>query len=201
VNLAVSVVELRAGRRHRSITLEADAKHLLTDVWTTGGVVVAVALVGLTGWERLDPLIAIAVAVNILVAGGVLLRRSAAGLMDVSLPPEDLAAVEAVLSEHRAADVQFHAVRTREAGRRRFVSMHLLVPGSWSVQRAHDLAEQVEAAIRQTLPGTTVDTHVEPLEDPASFADEGLDRLTLPPSHRPEARSARRRRRGSTTDP
>lgn len=189
VNLAVSLVEQRAGKRHRSITLEADAKHLMTDVWTSGGVVVAVGLVGLTGWEVLDPLIAIGVAINILVAGAILIRRSAAGLMDQALPAADLAAVEEVLGRFRGPAVQFHAVRTREAGQRRFVSMHVLVPGAWDVQQAHDLVEEVEDAVRAVLPGSTVTTHIEPLEDPASFADEGLDRLSLPPSLRPGARS------------
>lgn len=192
VNLAVATIERRAGTRHRSITLVADAKHLMTDVWTTGGVVVAVGLVAVTGWLRLDPIIAIAVAINILVSGVILIRRSAAGLMDAALPAADLAAVEEVLARYRAADVQFHAVRTREAGQRRFVSAHVLVPGAWDVQRAHDLVERVEADIRAALPGAIVDTHVEPLEDPASFADEGLDRLSLPPIHRPDGRASGR---------
>ncbi len=192
VNFAVATVERRAGKRHRSITLEADAKHLMTDVWTSGGVLVAVGMVAVTGWLRLDPIIAIVVAINILVSGVMLIRRSAAGLMDTALPAEDLAVVEEVMDRYRAADVQFHAVRSREAGQRRFVSMHVLVPGAWDVQQAHNLVERLEADLRAALPGTTVFTHVEPLEDPASFADEGLDRLSLPPSHGPDRRAARR---------
>jgi cation diffusion facilitator family transporter len=187
VNLAVSVVLTRAGRRHRSITLEADGKHLMTDVWTSGGVLVGVGLVALTGWDRLDPIVALGVAVNILVAGWMLVRRSASGLMDVALPEEDRAAIEAVLDRHRSHDCEFHAIRSRQSGRRRFLSLHLLVPGAWSVQRGHDLSEQVERDLRAAVPGLTVDTHLEPLEDPASFADQGLDRLTPPPSPPPSA--------------
>lgn len=185
VNLAVALVLLRAGRRHRSITLEADGKHLMTDVWTSAGVVVAVGVVALTGWERLDPIIAIAVAVNIVVAGWTLVRRSALGLMDVAVPEQDRAAIEAVLASHSSPSVQFHAVRTRQAGPRSFVSFHLLVPGAWTVQEAHDLAERVEADLHQVIPEVTIEAHIEPLEDPRSFADEDLDRLPVPPSARP----------------
>jgi cation diffusion facilitator family transporter len=191
VNLAVSIVLTRAGRRHRSITLEADGKHLMTDVWTSGGVLVGVGLVSVTGWERLDPIVALGVAVNILVAGWVLVRRSASGLMDVALPDDDRAAIEAVLDRYRSHDCEFHAIRSRQSGRRRFLSLHLLVPGAWSVQQGHDLSERVERDLRAAVPGLTVDTHLEPLEDPASFADEGLDRLSLPPSAGPGTRLPR----------
>lgn len=187
VNLAVSVVLTRAGRRHRSITLEADGRHLMTDVWTSAGVVVAVAAVAVTGWQPLDPLIAVAVALNIVVAGVVLLRRSTAGLMDASIEPQELAAVEAVLEAHTGADVQFHGLRTRRAGRRSFVTFHVLVPGAWSVQRAHDVVEEVEADLRSALPGINVTGHVEPLEDPRSFADTDLDPTSVPPSSVPRA--------------
>jgi cation diffusion facilitator family transporter len=188
VNLVVSVVLTRAGRRYRSITLEADGKHLMTDVWTSGGVLVGVGLVAVTGWDRLDPIVALGVAVNILVAGWVLVRRSASGLMDVALPEQDRAAVDAVLDRYRAHDCQYHAVRSRQSGQRRFLSLHLLVPGAWSVQRGHDLCERLEGDLRAAVPGLTVEIHLEPLEDPASFADEDLDRGTLPPSARPAAR-------------
>ncbi len=191
VNLVVSLVLTRVGRRYRSITLEADGKHLMTDVWTSGGVLVGVGLVALTGWERLDPLVAIGVAVNILIAGWILIRRSASGLMDSSLAGEDLAAVDTVLDRYRAHDCEFHAVRSRQSGQRRFVSLHVLVPGAWSVQQGHDLCERVERDLREAVPGVTVDTHIEPLEDPASFADEGLDRATLPPSASPGTRLPR----------
>jgi cation diffusion facilitator family transporter len=185
VNLAVAVVLLRAGRRHRSITLEADGRHLMTDVWTSAGVVVAVGAVALTGWLRLDPVIAIAVAANIMVAGWSLVRRSALGLMDAAVPAEERAAIDAVLASYSGPSVQFHAVRTRQAGPRSFLSFHLLVPGAWSVQQAHDLAERVEADLHRVLPGLTIEAHVEPLEDPRSFADEDLDRAPVPPSARP----------------
>lgn len=182
VNLAVAVVLGRAGRRRRSITLEADSKHLLTDVWTSAGVVVAIALVALTGWERLDPIIAIGVAINILWAGWGLLRRSTGGLMDEAVSPQDRHAIDEVLDRYRSADVDFHAIRTRQAGQRSFLTMHVLVPGAWSVQRGHDLAEQVEADLCSAVPGLACTVHVEPLEDPASFADLDLDRPVMPPS-------------------
>jgi cation diffusion facilitator family transporter len=188
VNLGVALVLLRAGRAHRSITLEADGKHLMTDVWTSAGVVIGVAAVGLTGWESLDPIIALLVAANIVFSGSRLVRRSVRGLMDVALPPAQLEAVAEVLDRYRSSDVQFHALRSRRAGRRSFLSMHVLVPGAWSVKQGHDLVERLEADIRAEVPGLTVDTHLEPLEDPASFADLGLDRAALPPSAGPEAR-------------
>jgi cation diffusion facilitator family transporter len=176
INLAVGLALLRSGRRARSIVLEADGKHLLTDVWTSAGVIVGVAAVALTGWERLDPIVALAVAVNILVAGSGLLRRSAGGLMDRALEEPDLETIQEVLAEFERDGVRFHALRTRQAGSRRFISVHVLVPGAWTVQRGHDLVERVEARLCERLPGANVFTHLEPAEDPASFADTGLDR-------------------------
>jgi cation diffusion facilitator family transporter len=176
INLAVGLALLRTGRRERSITLEADGKHLLTDVWTSAGVILGVAGVALTGWDRLDPIVALAVAVNILVAGGGLLRRSAGGLMDRALEEPDLEAIRATLAEFERDGARFHAVRTRQAGSRRFVSLHVLVPGAWTVQRGHDLVERVESQLCERLPGASVFTHLEPAEDPRSFADTALDR-------------------------
>jgi cation diffusion facilitator family transporter len=176
INLAVGLLLLRAGRTHRSITLEADGKHLLTDVWTSAGVVVGVALVAITGWERLDPIVALAVAANILLTGARLLRSSAGGLMDEALEDAAQDDIAHVLAEFRTRGAQFHAIRTRRAGRRAFISMHILVPGDWTIRRGHDLAEEVEAALRDRLPRTTVFTHVEPVEDPRSFEDTELDR-------------------------
>src|SRR4051794_17102233 len=176
INLAVGLALLRAGRRARSIVLEADGKPLITDVWTSIGVIVGVAGVALTGWDRLDPIVALAVAVNILVAGGGLLRRSAGGLMDRALEEPDLAEIQAALAEFERDGVRFHALRTRQAGSRRFISLHVLVPGAWSVQRGHDLVERVEDSLRERLPGASVFTHLEPAEDPRSFADTALDR-------------------------
>lgn len=171
INLAVARVLLRAGRQHRSITLIADGRHLLTDVWTSGGVLLGVALVALSGWQRLDPLVAILVAVNILVTGFNLIRQSTAGLMDASLPAEDLAAIDGVLGRYRSDHVQFHALRARAAGSHRFVSLHVLVPGTWTVQQGHDLVERIEADIARALPGATATSHLEPRDDPASYDD------------------------------
>lgn len=171
VNLAVAVVLLRVGRRHRSIALTADGRHLLTDVWTSAGVLVGVGGVAVTGWERLDPVVAVLVGVNIVVTGVGLLRHSTSGLMDSALPTGDQAAIEAVLDRYRSGEVAFHALRTRVAGRHRFVSVHVLVPGAWTVQRGHDLVDRLEADLAAALPGATVSTHLEPLEDPASWAD------------------------------
>lgn len=176
INLAVALVLLRAGRRRNSITLEANAHHLLTDVWTSVGVVVAIAAVALTGWSWLDPVVALAVAANIVRTGVGIVRRSVAGLMDTALPPADLAEIAQVLQTHEDGGVRFHNLRTRQAGARKFVNFDVLVPGAWSVQRGHDRVEQIEAELRRALPGTTIFTHLEPIEDPASWSDAGLDR-------------------------
>ena len=175
VNLFVARVLLKAGKQYNSITLEADAKHLMTDVWTSVGVLGAVAAVGLTGWLWLDPVIAIAVALNILWSAYGLLRRSAQGLMDAALPVTERAAVNQILEAHKTRGLEFHAVRTRQAASRRFVSFHVLVPGEWTVQRGHELVEQIENEICRVLPNATLDTHLEPLEDPVSFTDRGLN--------------------------
>ncbi|HSD54380.1 MAG TPA: cation diffusion facilitator family transporter [Burkholderiales bacterium] len=176
VNFIVARVLLTAGRKHRSIALEADAHHLLTDVWTSAGVIAGVAAVGATGWLWLDPVIAIAVAVNILWSGVRLVRRSVLGLLDRALPEPDRRTIDAVLAGFRAQGIEFHALRTREAAGRSFVSMHVLVPGDWTVQRGHDAVEEIEGLIRAAIPAATVFTHLEPREDPASYRDERLDR-------------------------
>lgn len=176
VNLAAGRVLLRAGRRYRSITLEADARHLFTDVWTSAAVLAGLGAAWLTGAWWLDPLLALLVAANIVRTGYELVRRSTAGLMDEALPTGELRAIEAVLQRWRERDIQFHALRTRQAGARAFASMHVLVPGAWTVQRGHDLLEDIEAELRQALPHLHVITHLEPIEDPVSMADQGLDR-------------------------
>lgn len=176
VNFGVARVLLAAARAHRSIALEADARHLLTDVWTSAGVIAGVAAVAATGWLRLDPILALAVAANIVWSGFRLVRRSALGLMDRALPEADRRAIDAVLEDYRARGLEFHALRTREAAGRSFVSVHVLVPGEWTVQRGHDAVEEIEARIRAAVPRTTVFTHLEPREDPASYRDERLDR-------------------------
>lgn len=177
LNGGVAAVLLRAGRSLGSIALRSDAHHLLTDVWTSVGVAVGVLLVALTGWLVLDPLIAILVALNIIWAGWRLLHDTVNGLLDVGWPAEQQAQMQAVLAGFTAEGVSFHAVRTRMAGQRRFVSLHVLVPGAWSVQRGHDLCERLEAQIRGQLSNTTVFTHLEPLEDRVSFEDQSLDRV------------------------
>jgi cation diffusion facilitator family transporter len=176
VNLLVARVLIRAGREYRSLTVEADGRHLMTDVWTSIGVVAGVAAVALSGFERLDPIIALLVAANIVRVGVSLLRSAFGGLMDRALEPGELAEVQRVLDAFAGDDVQFHALRTRRAARRAFVTVHVLVPGTWSVQAGHDLAERVEAELRAIAEPTTVFTHLEPIEDPASFADVALDR-------------------------
>ena len=176
LNLVVATILTRVGREQRSITLEADGRHLMTDVWTSVGVIAGIVAVALTGWERLDPIIALLVAVNIVRTGVQLIHRSSGGLMDHALGPAEQADIQAVLDAHRADGVEFHALRTRQSGRRAFVSVHVLVPGAWSVQQGHDVAEGVERDVRARLPYATVFTHVEPREDPASFDDISLDR-------------------------
>lgn len=176
INLAAALLLLRAGKRHRSITLEANAHHLLTDVWTSVGVVFGVGLVALTGWQQLDPIVALIVAANIVWTGFCIIRQSILGLMDAALPLEDRVAVEKVLKSFEEGVVQFHALWTRHAGSRKFISVHVLVPGDWSVQHGHHLTEQIENEIRKTLPGAIVFTHLESLDDPASWADEVLER-------------------------
>lgn len=180
INLVVSRVLMRAAQRYRSITLEADAQHLLTDVWTSVGVLIGVGAVVLSGWEWLDPVVAIAVAANIVWIGCRLLRSSMRGLIDAALPLEDRRVVENVLDQYRDEGIGYHALRTRSAGARRFVSVHILVPGAWTVQRGHDLLERLEADIRGHLAYSTVFTHLEPIEDRASWEDGGLDRAGGP---------------------
>jgi cation diffusion facilitator family transporter len=177
INLAVAVLLMRAARQHRSITLEANARHLLTDVWTTVGVLVGLALVAWTGWLRLDPILALIVAANILWSGAGIMRQSIAGLMDVAWSSEEQAALETLLADYMRDGVDYHALRTRQAGARRFASLHLLVPGSWSVQRGHDLAEEIELDVLESLPNTTVFIHLEPNDDPVSWEDVELDRV------------------------
>jgi cation diffusion facilitator family transporter len=177
LNGGVAVVLLRAGRRLRSITLRADAQHLLTDVWTSLGVILGVVMVQLTGWLVLDPIIGLIVAANIVWTGFRILNDTAHGLLDTALPSEELEKIYRVLSRHEDDAVTFHAVRTRAAGQRRFVSMHVLVPGYWTVKRGHDLSERIEKELANALQGnTTFFIHIEPSEDPTSFEDQDLDR-------------------------
>lgn len=178
INLGVALVLLRAGRRHQSASLEANAQHLLTDVWTSAGVLAAVALVALSGWQVLDPIIALLVAANITRTGVHIMRNSALGLLDTALPAERLARVKAAIESELPPGVRYHALRTRQSGARNFISLHVLVPGEWNVARGHRLLERVEAAVRSAAGGenVTVFTHLESIGDKASYEDEGLDR-------------------------
>jgi cation diffusion facilitator family transporter len=174
LNALVARVLLKAARRFDSITLRADAHHLLTDVWTSTGVFVGIGLVKLTGLTILDPLIAIAVAVNIVFTGWKLLHETASGLLDRSLPDQEQRLLENLLGSYESDEIRFHALRTRVAGSRRFVSFHLLVPGHWTVQAGHDLCEELEHKVAATLTRTHVLTHLEPIEDPQAWADQGF---------------------------
>jgi cation diffusion facilitator family transporter len=169
INLFVAMVILRAGKKYDSITLRANAHHLLTDVWTSAGVIVGVILVVFTGWQWLDPLVAMLVAVNIVWTGAEIVRASVLGLMDISLPPAELEKIDQVLAQHKPSGVQFHALLTRRSGAERFISLHVLVPGGWTVQRGHDLLERIEDEIRAALANATVITHLEAQEDPAAW--------------------------------
>lgn len=175
INFAVARVLLSAGKAYRSITLEADAHHLMTDVWTSAGVMVGVGAVALTGWLRLDPIIALIVAANILRTGWQLLGRSIRGLLDAVLPAAQQNVINEVLKRYESRGIQYHALRTRQAGTRAFISLHVLVPGDWTVQRGHDLLEQLEREIRAVVPGAQLFTHLEPQEDPAAWEDIALD--------------------------
>jgi cation diffusion facilitator family transporter len=177
VNLGAALVLLRAGRYHGSRALVADAHHLMTDVLTSAGVVVGVLLVGLTGWQLLDPLVALAVSAQILFTGGRLVWQSAGGLMDPPLGTAERATIDDVLRGYEASGIAFHAVRSRVAGHRRFLSLHVLVPGNWTVATGHAVVERIEGDLRAAVDHLVVFSHLEPVEDPASYLDEELDRI------------------------
>jgi cation diffusion facilitator family transporter len=176
VNLIVARILLNVGRKSDSITLEADARHLMTDVWTSVAVIGGVGAVAITDWEVLDPVVALAVAVNIVRTGFQLMRRSVAGLMDTALPPEEYEKLLTVLNKYKEQGIQFHAIRTRQAAGRRFVSIHVLVPGRWTTHKGHHVVEDIETDIRTALSGAIVFTHLEPVDDPLSFQDIEIDR-------------------------
>ena len=176
INLAVARVLFKVSRARRSPALEADAKHLMTDVWTSVVTLIAVGVAALTGWPWLDPVFGLLLAAHIVATGIKLVHQSALGLMDTAIPVEDLAALREILSGLAAEGLQYHALRTRRAGVRSFMSLHLLVPGAWSVKQAHDRAEALEVALRASVSHLNVLTHVEPIEDPLSLIDARLDR-------------------------
>ncbi|HIY24628.1 MAG TPA: cation diffusion facilitator family transporter, partial [Candidatus Brachybacterium merdigallinarum] len=171
LNGGVALVLLRAGAEHNSITLRADGKHLMTDVVTSAGVLLGVGLVALTGWERLDALVAFAVGVNIVVTGIGLLRESLSGLLDKALPEEDHEIITEVLRRRTDGTITFHGLQTREAGQQKYMNVHVLVPDEWTVKRGHDYIEELEAELYDCLPDLTVLTHLEPISDPASYED------------------------------
>lgn len=188
INLCAALRLLRAAKEYHSITLEANAYHLLTDVWTSAGVAIGVGATVLTGWERIDPVVALIVAGNILWSGFRIVWQSVLGLMDTACPPEDQDQLKKILDSYAKIGIEYHAFRTRCAGARQFVSFHLLVPGTWTVQEGHHLSERIEGDMRQALPNLNVITHLESLNDPASWNDIALDREEMPLSdkHQPQ---------------
>jgi cation diffusion facilitator family transporter len=180
LNLVVAQLLIRIGHRRNSIALEADGQHLMTDVWTSIGVLVGVGAVGLTGWQALDPIIALVVAASIAWTGIRLIVRSIQGLMDPVLPETQIEKINTILEKYTAEGITNHAIRTRQAGVRSFVSMHIQAPGSWTLKQGHDVLEAIERDIREAIPKITVFTHIEPTEDPRSWGDEGLDRPDTP---------------------
>lgn len=180
LNGVTACVLLRSAHKHNSIILEADGKHLLTDVWTSSGVLAGLCLVWLTGWQVMDPLLGLAVAAHVCWTGFELLLQSFNGLMDHALPRGEQDAVRAAIAAHLAPGMDFHALRTRQAGSRRFADFHLLVPGRMTVQEAHDHTERVEQALRVTLPGLEVTVHIEPVEARVAYEDSALLPLERP---------------------
>ncbi|MCM2314460.1 MAG: cation diffusion facilitator family transporter [Thermoanaerobaculia bacterium] len=174
VNLGAALVLLSASKKHRSVTLEASGHHLLTDVWTSLGVLAGVGLVFISGKVWLDPIVALVFAANIFVTGWRIVTESVRGLMDASLPAEEIARIKSVLARFETDEVRYHALRTRRAGTLRFVTMHVLVPGAWSVKQGHDLVDTIERELHEALPSLSIIIHIEPIEDPAAWADQGL---------------------------
>lgn len=171
VNLGVSMILKRAGKKHNAISLTANSHHLMTDVWTSGGVLLGVGLVALTNWQPLDSIVAILAALNILWSGYSIVRDSAYGLMDTALLPEDLDLIDEVLDQYKCQGVEFHAVRTRQSGSSKFINMHVLVPNEWTVEHGHALLNQIETELKNRLPNSNIFTHLEPLHDPSSYTD------------------------------
>lgn len=180
VNLVVGVILVRNGKKRSSLLLEADGKHLMTDVWTSAGVIVAIVIVKFTGWLIFDPIIAMLVALNIIYTGYKLITRSASGLMDATIPAEDLKKITDYLDSLKEQQIVYHSLLTRVAGRRKFIALHVLVPGKWTVKQAHDHADEIEETIVNMFDEpVTVQTHLEPVEDPASMKDIGIDRQEI----------------------
>jgi cation diffusion facilitator family transporter len=176
INFIVSKKLLKVGKKHHSITLEADGHHLMTDVITSVGVIVAVFLVAVTGWQVLDPIVAILVAFNIIFTGSSLIKRSILGLLDSSIPKQELDIVNSILKSYERKGLKFHGLRTRQSAQRRFIDFHVLTPGDWSVRKGHDVLEDIEKEIRDSIDKVTISTHLEPVEDPRSHEDISIER-------------------------
>lgn len=176
INLVVGRVLMKVGKERYSVALHADGRHIMTDVWTSVAVVVAVALVAFTGWQWLDPIIGLLLAGHIIGMGVRLVRESMMGLMDTGLPPEEMKIIKGILDGYTGQGMEHHALRTRQAGAWRFMSVHLLMPGEWTIARGHEIADHIEEEIRAQVPRLNVLTHLEPLEDPASWDDVELER-------------------------
>ncbi|MCL4415583.1 MAG: cation diffusion facilitator family transporter [Patescibacteria group bacterium] len=176
INFVVAYSLLKAGKKYHSITLEADAHHLFTDVWTSIGVIVGVFAVSVTKINALDPIIAILVGLNIVYTGIKIMKRSVMGFMDVSISKEEQAIIIKIFNDYEKSGLKFHGLRTRQSAARRFISFHVLFPGKWSVQKSHNYAEKIECDIRKSIPNVTVTTHLEPVEDRKSWNDEGIDK-------------------------
>lgn len=178
INLAASTILVKNGKKYNSITLEADGKHLMTDVLTSGGVLLGIGLIKLTGWLRLDGIVAIGVAINIIWTGYQLIKRSALGLIDTAFPKDEMDDIWQVLGKYEQQNIRFHSLMTRQSGQRKFIFVHILMSGKMDIQQGHNLAEKVENDIRMLFPNTqtTVFTHLEPIEDPVSMLDISIDR-------------------------
>lgn len=180
VNLVVGLTLIKNGKEKRSLLLEADGRHLMTDVWTSVGVIAGIVIVKFTGWLIIDPVIAIVVALNIIYTGYKLISRSASGLMDATIPEEDLRKIRVYLDSLQEKQIEYHSLMTRTAGQRKFISLHLLVPGEWTVKQGHDWADQVEETIIGLFDEpVTVSTHIEPVGDPSSMKDIGIVRREI----------------------
>ncbi len=180
INLAVGLILIKNGRKNNSITLEADGKHLMTDVYTSVGVIIGIGVVKITGWLVLDGVVAIGVALNIIWTGYQLMRRSALGLLDSSLPEDEISIIIKSLNQFKGQDLEYHSLMTRQAGQRKFISLHVLMPGQMTIQKGHDIVEKIEKNIRDLFDSpVTVFTHLEPIEDPVSMSDIGIDRIDI----------------------
>ena len=180
VNLLVGFILINNGKKKKSLLVESDGRHLMTDVWTSVGVIAGIVIVKFTGWLIIDPVIAILVALNIIYTGYKLISRSASGLMDAVIPEEDTRKIMAYLDSLKEQGIDYHSLMTRMSGQRKFISLHLLVPGEWSVKQGHDMADQVEETIIGLFDEpVTVSTHIEPVGDPSSMKDIGIVRRKI----------------------